>query len=303
MTELTQVPKANQPRSLAAQTLFASSTPLRLLRECSESNGVEVYGKLEIYNPTGSHKDRESEEIIRYALANDHRRLAIASTGNAAISLAFYSYVYALECHVFISKGIEPERLAHIQAYHPILHMIDGNYEKAVTGCHEYSQSEGCLNCNPGVRHEKVIGDSRIGFELGHELKMDYVACPTNNGTLIAGIWTGLRESGLNPRMVAAVTRKSTLAASIAGFHRLEEPALSKCIEESEGMIVDIDDGEIAEATRLLLKDGLIVEGAAAASVASVKHLHLSRDSRICCIITGNGMKFPQVLRQLLRSS
>jgi len=259
-----------------------------------------VYGKLEIYNPTGSHKDRESEEIVRFARMNGYRTLAIASTGNAAISLAFYCYVYGLECHVYVSKGIEPERLAHIRAYHPIIKLTDGTYDQAIAECQEHSEREGYLNCNPGARHEKMVGDSRIGCELAHESKLDWVVCPTNNGTLIAGIWDGLKQVSASPRMVAAVTKKSKLAASITGFHRLEEPALSKCLEESHGRTVEIDDSEIPGAARLLLQDGLVVEGAAAASVACLKHLYLSQDSQVCCMITGNGLKFPGVMRELL---
>jgi threonine synthase len=280
--------------------VFALSTPLRFLRKCSEANGCRVYGKLEIYNPTGSHKDRESEEVVKYALASGHRSLAIASTGNAAISLAFYSYVYGLDCHVYVSKGIEPERLTHIQAYHPVISFTEGSYEQAIVECREQSERHGYLNCNPGARREKMIGDSRIGYELGHESELDHVICPTNNGTLIAGIWVGLKQSLVRPRMIAAATRKSLLAASIAGFHRLEEPALSQCLEESHGEIVEVDDHEITEAMRLLLEDGLIVEGAAAASIACLKDLSLSKDSRVCCIVTGTGLKFPAVLRELL---
>jgi len=259
-----------------------------------------VYGKLELHNPTGSHKDRESEEIVKYALANGHRTLAIASTGNAAISLAFYSYVYELECHVFISRGIEPERLAHIRAYHPIISLTKGTYDRAIVECQNQSESHGYLNCNPGARREKMVGDSRIGNELGREVNVDYVVCPTNNGTLIAGIWAGLKQSGQSPIMVAAVAREGVLATSIAGFHRLEEPALSQCLNESDGQVVEVADDEIPEAIRLLLKDGIVAEGAAAASIASLKHLRLPKNSRVCCIITGNGLKFPLVMRELL---
>jgi threonine synthase len=258
-----------------------------------------VYGKLEIYNPTGSHKDRESEEIVRYALRNGIRDLAIASTGNAAISLAAYSYIHGLKCHVFLPSGIATERLAQIHAYHPTI-KYGATYEQAIAQCEEDAEKKSLLNCNPGARHEKIIGDSRIGKEIAMNIRPDYVVCPTNNGTLLAGVWSGLRKAGVKTRMVAAVTRKTKLAAAIAGFHRIEEPALSETLKESEGEVLEVSDSEIVEAARLLISDGLVVEGAAAAGLACVKHIQVTKKTKVCCVVTGSGLKFPDSLEQLL---
>ena len=275
------------------------STPVRVLRNCSRAYACRVYGKLEVYNPTGSHKDRESEEIVRYALRKGIRDLAIASTGNAAISLAAYSYFQGLKCHVYLPSSIAAERLVQIQAYHPTIKYA-ATYEEAIARCERDAEERRLLNCNPGARHEKIIGDSRIGIEVGMNVRPDYVVCPTNNGTLLAGVWLGLRKGGVKTRMIAAVTKKTRLAAAIAGFHRKEEPALSATLKESGGEVVEVSDSEIAEAARLLISDGLIVEGAAAAGLASVKQLKVTRKTEVCCVVTGSGLKFPESLKQLL---
>jgi threonine synthase len=255
-----------------------------------------VYGKLEIYNPTGSHKDRESEAILRYAERMNIRRLGIASTGNAAISLAAYAHINSLKCHIFLPRTIAPERLAQIKAFNPTISFSD-TYDQAITQCSEESDSEGFLNCNPGVRIEKMVGDSKIGTEIAKE-PWTHVVVPTNNGTLFAGIWKGLRKAHRSTRMVGAVAKETKLAEGIAGFHRIEEPALSNTVEESGGAIVEISDHEIREAAQLLASDGLIVEGAAAAGIAALRHL--KRRSKVCCIITGSGLKFPSSVKELL---
>jgi len=276
-------------------------TPLRILPDCSRRFGCKVYGKLEIYNFTGSHKDRESQEIIKYAVSAGVRKLAIASTGNAAISLAAYSYVHGLECHVHLPQGIALERLAQIQAYRPVIH-VASTYREAFAECQEQCRREGMLDCNPGSRFEKLRGNSRLGAEIATRIKPGCMVCPTNNGTLLAGVWMGMKYRKLRPRMIAAVAKETRLAEGIAGFHRLEEPALSECLEESRGEVIEVTDPEIVEATRLLLKDGLIVEGAAAAAVASLNQLDLSSRSKVCCIITGSGLKFPNTIGELLRT-
>lgn len=278
------------------------TTPLLILRNCSHDSDCYVYGKLEIYNPTGSHKDRESEDIVRYALSNGYSGTAIASTGNAGISLAAYAYVQGLKCHVYLPKGISPERLAQIQAYHPVVKLAAG-YEEAIVQCEEDAKKLGLLNCNPGARFEKITGDSKIGLEIASRIKPDYVVCPTNNGTLLAGVWMGLKKAKVRTRMVAAVAKKTILADAIAGFHQIDKLALFRALRESKGEVIDVSDAEIAEAARLLISDGLIVEGAAAAAIASLKHLNLSRKTKVCCVITGTGLKFPQTLKQLLKKS
>lgn len=275
---------------------FIKPTSLRLLKKCSKHFGCKVYGKLEIYNPTGSHKDRESEEILRYAERNSIRRLGIASTGNAAISLAAYAYINALKCHIFLPKKIAAERLAQIEAFNPTISFSD-TYNEAIAQCNEKSRSESFLNCNPGARIEKIIGDSKIGTEIAMRT-WTHVVIPTNNGTLLAGVWTGLRKAHANAKMVAAVAKHTKLAEGIAGFHRIEEPALSNTVEESRGTVVEVSDHEIREGAQILASDGLIVEGAAAAGIAALGHL--KRKSKVCCIITGSGLKFPNSVKELL---
>ena len=275
---------------------FITPTPLRLLKKCSQQFGCKVYGKLEIYNPTGSHKDRESEEILRYAERNNIQRLGIASTGNAAISLAAYAHINALKCYIFLPKTIAPERLAQIEAFNPTVSFSD-SYNEAITECNEKSRNEGFLNCNPGARIEKIIGDSNIGTEIAKE-RWTHVVVPTNNGTLLAGIWKGLKKAHRSTTMIAAIAKQTKLAEGIAGFHRIEEPVLSNTIHESGGSIVEISDYEISKAAQLLASDGLIVEGAAAASIAALGHI--KPKSKMCCMITGSGLKFPNSVKELL---
>ena len=280
----------------------AGKTSLRILTNCSERFKCRVFGKLETYNPTGSHKDRESEAIVKYAIQENARGLAIASTGNAAISLAAYSYIYGLECHVFVPKTIAAERMAQIQSYNPII-SISETYDTAIAECEAAAESYRLLNCNPGARAEKVQGDSSIGIEIAKKQKWSYVICPTNNGTLLGGVWMGLRRQHVKTRMVASVAKQTRIAEAIAGFHRFERQAMENAMKESDGLIVEVRDEEISEAARTLICDGLIVEGAAAAAVAALEHLELSRKSTVCCIITGTGLKFPESVRNLLTVS
>jgi len=277
------------------------NTPLVRFNEISKLMNVNVYGKIETGNPTGSHKDRETLEIIFDAERKGFEAVGCASTGNAAISLAAYSRMANIKCHIYVSETISQERMNLIRMFNPQIHTIKGGYEEAIKESNVEMEKRGIYNANPGQCHLKIIGDSYIGREIAENLHPDFVIIPTNNGTLFSGVWKGLKDSNVRPRMVAATARNTKIADSIKGFHRLEEPAFSNALKESNGTIVNVTDADIKKANWLLFKEGIIAEPASAASIAAIKKLEFNHDDIICCVITGSGMKFPLSFKIILK--
>ena len=72
-------------------------TPLIKIEKMSDRLKLNVYGKIETVNQTGSHKDRESVRIVSDALDRGYSSIGCASTGNAAISVSAYSYAAGLQ--------------------------------------------------------------------------------------------------------------------------------------------------------------------------------------------------------------
>ena len=74
--------------------------------------------------------------------------------------------------------------------------------------------------------------------------------------------------------------------------------------DESHGLIDSVSDDEILGAYRLLAsKEGIFGEPASAASVAGLMKLHNQgmdfRGQRVVCVITGTGLKDPDLAAQL----
>lgn len=279
------------------------NTPCVRLTNVSRYFGYEVYGKIETVNPTGSHKDRESLEVLRDALVKGYRDVGCASTGNAAISLAALSRMCGMRCHVYVSRMIWHEKLSLIRSFRPIIHIVAGDYGRAVRESNKEMGKLGIYIANPGVCHAKIIGDSQIGREISQAVKPDFVVCPTNNGTHIIGVWKGLREHGCRPEVIAATAKSTRIADSIRGFHKSEGSGLDQMIGASHTSFVDVADHEIRTALGLLLKDGVIAEPAGAAGIAALHHVKASERSIVCCTITGTGLKFPLILERLARSA
>jgi len=76
-----------------------------------------------------------------------------------------------------------------------------------------------------------------------------------------------------------------------------------RAIKDSRGFAETVSDKEIIEAQRFLAsQEGLFVEPASAASIAGLKKLvaagKIEADERIVCIVTGHGLKDPEVIME-----
>jgi len=72
-------------------------------------------------------------------------------------------------------------------------------------------------------------------------------------------------------------------------------------VEESNGLVETVSDKEILEAQRLLAQyEGLFVEPASAASIAGLRKLVkmglVDKEEKIVCIVTGHGLKDPNIV-------
>ncbi len=277
-------------------------TPLVHLERISRESGNEVYAKLENLNPTGSHKDRESLAMITDMKKHGFTECVIASTGNAAISLSAMAACEGIKVNVFVSKDISPERLNLITLFEPKLHLIDGSYDDAMVESENYVKQNKLYSANPGHNKNKIFGDSNAGSEIVLQLKPnlpDFLIVPSNNGTLITGVWMGAKMSGANPVMIAAVAEKSALMGSIAGHHRFEAEEFDTTLSESHGRTINITDPEASKAARDLRMEGIFCEPTSAASLAALRRLGIE-SKIVVLLITGSAFKFAKSYRTAL---
>ena len=95
-------------------------TPLVRLRRIAPP-GLELFGKVEWYGPTGSVKDR----IYAHMLGEAERRgdlrpgmtIIECTTGNAGIACAAAAAIKGYACTIVMPEGMSPERKRMIQAY------------------------------------------------------------------------------------------------------------------------------------------------------------------------------------------
>lgn len=303
-------------------SLGEGDTPLVQSRRLGPDLGcAELYFKLEGCNPTGSFKDRGMVVTMAKALENGATGVMCASTGNTSASAAAYSAYCGLSAFVIIPKGeVALGKLAQAMAYGAKIIMVDGNFDAALSLARDFTDQHPITLVN-SVNPHRLEGQKTAAFEVSDVLgdAPDYLFIPVGNAGNITAYWKGFVEYHdlgrirTLPRMMGfqaagaapivaghAIANPQTIASAIRiGNPASWQPAL-KAREQSGGVIAAVSDDEILEAYRLLSsREGLFGEPASAASLAGLiksvrQGLDLS-DRRVVCIITGSGLKDPDL--------
>jgi len=303
-------------------TLGEGDTPLVRSSTLEKEFGCgELYFKLEGCNPTGSFKDRGMVVAIAKAVENGSSTVICASTGNTSASAAAYGAGFGLDVVVIVPKGkIAIGKLAQAIAYGAKIIAIQGNFDQALNIVRSLVQKHPVTLVN-SVNPHRIEGQKTAAFEIADDLgdAPDYLFIPVGNAGNITAYWKGFTEckgygkTSQTPKMMGfqaegaapivkgkIIKRPKTLATAI----RIGNPASwQKAVaarDQSGGVIDYVTDDEILAAYKLLAsKGGIFGEPASAASLAGLikmtkQGLNLS-DKRVVCIITGNGLKDPNI--------
>ena len=298
-------------------TLQEGHTPLLLAERLSERVGAEVWLKFEGLNPSGSFKDRGMTMAITKAKAQGATTVVCGSTGNTSASAAAYAAKAGMECVVLVPEGkIAMGKLAQAIVYGARIFQIRGNFDQALDLARELTQHLPITIVN-SINPERIEGQKTGAFELVDALgdAPDILAIPVGNAGNITAYWRGFvqyHERGLAatlPRMWGfqaagaapivlghPVAHPETIATAIRiGNPASWVPAL-EVVHESLGDIRAVSDDEILDAYHFVARhESVFCEPASAASVAGILKYGVPAGSRVVCVLTGNGLKDPDI--------
>lgn len=297
-------------------SLLEGNTPLIKLDNLSKELGIELYGKVEGANPTGSFKDRGMVFAVAKAIEEGSECVICASTGNTSAAAAAYAARAGIKSIVVIPKGkVAIGKLAQACMYGSKIIEIDGNFDDALQIVRKISETTPVALVN-SVNPYRLEGQKTAAFEIIDALgsSPDILCIPVGNAGNISAYWKGFKEynevkkSGL-PKMFGfeaegsaaivqgtPITNPETIATAI----RIGNPASWSLAEaardESRGIIDSVTDEEILNAYQLIAsREGVFVEPGSAASLAgvikSVKTGKIPAGSKVVTIFTGNGLK------------
>lgn len=301
-----------------ALTLNEGNTPLIHLVNLSKELGIELYGKIEGANPTGSFKDRGMVFAVAKAIEDGSKCVICASTGNTSAAAAAYATRAGIQSIVVIPKGkVALGKLAQATMYGAKIIEIDGNFDDALNIVRQVSETTPVALVN-SVNPYRIEGQKTASFEIVDALGAapDYLCIPVGNAGNITAYWKGFKEYnaakscglpkmyGFEAEGAAAIVKGEPIAEpeTVATAIRIGNPASWKLAEaardESGGIIDSVTDEEIVAAYKIIAgTEGIFVEPGSAASLAgvikSVKNGKIAKGSKVVTIFTGNGLKDP----------
>ncbi|MFD1850918.1 threonine synthase [Oceanobacillus bengalensis] len=300
-------------------TLHEGNTSLFHFANLSKKLGIELYGKYEGLNPTGSFKDRGMVVAVAKAIEEGSKSIICASTGNTSASAAAYAARAGIRAIIVIPKGkVSLGKLAQAVMYGAEIVEIDGNFDEALKMVREISEKAPVTLVN-SVNPYRLEGQKTAAFEICDTLGSapDILAIPVGNAGNISAYWKGFKEynehkqTGL-PRMfgfeaegAAAIVKNEVIEnpETLATAIRIGNPAswslAVNARDESDGKIESVTDEEIIDAFKLIARtEGVFAEPGSCASIAGIlrqceKGL-IEKGSKVVAILTGNGLKDPQ---------
>ena len=306
-------------------TMGEGNTPLVRSRHLAQDIGCgELYFKLEGCNPTGSFKDRGMVVAVAKAMEVQSTTIICASTGNTSASAAAYGAYCGLNTIVLVPKGsIATGKLAQAIAHGARILVVDGNFDRALELVKSLTDSYPITLVN-SLNPFRLQGQKTAAFEIVDALGTvpDYLFLPVGNAGNITAYWKGFcqyhemgrirnrpKMMGLQAEGAAPIVKGAPIAhpSTVASAIRIGNPASWQTAiaarDESGGRIDKVSDEEILNSYKLLAsREGIFCEPASAASVAGLIKLARAgldlRDSRVVCVITGTGLKEPELASQ-----
>ena len=215
-------------------TELIGHTPIVALQSFSdEAKGVNLYGKVEFFNPGGSVKDRLAYALIQDAL--QHKKMTLqstiieASSGNTGIGLAAVGAAMGINVVIVMPETMSIERRKIVQAYGATLVLSDGS--KGMTGAIEKAKE--LLETTQdsimlGQFTNKVNSNMHYqttGPEIWKDMdgKIDVFVAGVGTSGTISGVARYLKEHNPEIKVIAVEPQESpVLSGGIAGPHKLQ---------------------------------------------------------------------------------
>jgi threonine synthase len=304
------------------ETLGEGETPLVKLNKIGSELGVELYGKYEGANPTGSFKDRGMVLAMAKAAEGGAKAVICASTGNTSASAAAYAARFGLKCYVLLPAGkVALGKLSQALVYGAKVIAIRGNFDRALELARKASSEMGLAIVN-SVNPYRLWGQRSGAWEVCDELGVspDWMVLPVGNAGNITAYWTGfvqyknegkitkvpqmvgIQAQGASPLVSGeSFPNPETVATAIRIGHPVNGKKAAWAVRMSGGFFSAVSDEEILLAQKeLASKEGVFAEPASCAPLAGLKKAKregkLPEGIKVVMVLTGNGLKDPQVI-------
>ena len=264
------------------------NTPLVKLNHIEVKKGVNLYAKLELWNPGGSVKDRIGQSMVKDAidrgLLKPGSTIVEATAGNTGLGVAFALLNTGIKLICVVPTKFSMEKQALMRALGaeivntPREEGMKGAAKKALELLEEIPNSISLKQfenpANPQIHYETT------GKEIYQDLdgQVDYVIAGAGSGGTYTGILRYLKEQNPEIKGILADPVGSTMGGGEYGDYDIEGIGNDFIAETMDMSLVDevikITDTEAFHMSReLVRKEGIIAGTSSGATLAAALKL------------------------------
>ena len=284
---------------------------VRLERLLGADHDVELYGKLEAYNPGGSVKDRIGVAMLEAAeregsIEPGRTTIVEATSGNTGIALAFVCAAKGYDLILTLPQGMSRERERLLRLYGARVEITEsmGGMNEAVDAARAMAERPDVFlpdqfsnPANPEI-HRRTTAPEILDALDG---KVDVFVAGVGTGGTITGVGEVLKERDPATRVVAVEPASSAvLSGQPAGPHKIQgigagfvPPVLNRDVLDE---IIAVTDEQAIETARLCARtEGVLVGlscGAALAASLQIARRPESKGKRIVCVLPDSGERY-----------
>lgn len=229
--------------------------------------GVNIYAKLEGFNPTGSIKDRIAVKMVEKAeadgLLTPGKTIIEPTSGNTGIGLAIAGIVKGYPVEIVMSSAVSIERRKIIRSYggKVILTPADQGTDGAIRKARElvaanpdkyYMPDQFANACNYLAHYENTA----IEIWQQTEGKIDYLVCAVGTSGTLMGLSRFLKAMKPDIKVICA---HPTRGHYIQGLKNMEEAIVPKIYDPSRIDVQEFVESEeaIHMARRIIAEEGI----------------------------------------------
>ncbi len=245
------------------------NTPLVKINNLNPNKNVEIYAKLEGFNPTGSIKDRIALKMIEQAenVGNLKKGITILepTSGNTGIALAIIGVVKGYEVEIVMSEAVSVERRQIIKSFGAKVTLTSAElgtdgaikyaYELREKNPEKYFMPDQFSNEYNKMAHYKTTAQEIWEQTNG---KIDYFVSALGTSGTIMGVGKYLKEKNSNIKVVSAQPIENHY---IQGLKNMKEAIVPAIYDVSKiDMTIMIESEEAFEMAReVIRKEGIFI--------------------------------------------
>ena len=290
---------------------LVGDTPIVQLTRMTEGLDIELFAKLEMFNPGGSVKDRIGVAMIDAAeregrIEPGRTTIVEATSGNTGIALAFVCAAKGYDLILTLPEGMSRERESLLRLYGATVQVTEslGGMNEAVDAARALATRSDVFlpdqfsnPANPAI-HRRTTGPELWDVLDG---RIDVFVAGVGTGGTITGVGEFLKERNPDCRVVAVEPKSSpVLSGGRPGPHKIQGigagfvPAVLNRELLDEVIAVE-DEDAIETARRLAHREGVLAGmscGAAVWAVLQIGARPESRGARIATILPDSGERY-----------